>query len=137
MGIGLVVSGFILVAVSTALVTAEIASLWQVLPLAFLGALSGDHAGFYVGRWVGPRFHQSRIAAKYRTSLDRAEVLIHRRGPYAIFIGRFIPAIRSMIPALLGVSGFDRARYSLLNILACLLWAAGLGAIVFATTSIF
>lgn len=136
-GIGLFVSGFILVAVASVLVSTEIATLPQILPLAFLGAFTGDHVGFYVGRTFGSRFHHSQLANKYRASLDRAEAMIRARGAWAILIGRFIPAIRSLLPAMLGISGFDRSRYSLVDALACLLWAAGLGLIVTGTTSVF
>lgn len=135
-GIGLFVSGFILVAVASVLVSTEIATLPQILPLAFLGAFVGDHVGFYVGRTFGPRFHRSRLADKYRGSLDRAEAMIRARGAWAILIGRFLPAIRSLLPAMLGISGFDRARYSVVDAMACLLWAAGLGLIVSGTTSV-
>jgi len=135
-GLGLFVSGFILVGVASVLVSTEIATLPQILPLAFIGAFSGDHLGFYVGRIFGPRFHRSRLADKYRSSIDRAEAMIHARGAWAILIGRFMPAIRSLLPAMLGISGFDRTRYSLVDALACLLWAAGLGLIVTGTTSV-
>ena len=136
-GIGLFVSGFILVAVASVLVSNDIATLPQILPLAFIGAFTGDHVGFYVGRTFGPRFHQSQLANKYRPSLDRAEALIRVRGAWAILIGRFIPAIRSLLPAMLGISGFDRTRYTVVDASACLLWAAGLGLIVTGTTSVF
>ncbi|TVS15962.1 MAG: DedA family protein [Gammaproteobacteria bacterium] len=136
-GIGLIVSGFILVAVASVLVTAEIATVAQILPVAFLGALLGDHVGFYFGRWLGPRFHQLRLAKRYQRSILQAENMIRKRGAWAILIGRFIPAIRSMVPAMLGISGFERTRYSMVDASACLLWAAGLGLIVTGTTSIF
>lgn len=136
-GIGFFVSGFILVAVASVLVSNEIATLPQILPLAFIGAFTGDHVGFYLGRSVGPRFHQSRLANKYRASVYRAEAMIRARGAWAILIGRFIPAIRSLLPAMLGISGFDRTRYSIVDAIACLLWAAGLGLIVTGTTSVF
>jgi membrane-associated protein len=48
----------------------------------------------------------------------------------AVFIGRFVPAIRSLIPATMGISGFDGRRYLLLDALACALWSTALGAIV-------
>lgn len=136
-GIGLVFSSAILVIVGTLLVTSDIAPLWQILPLAFMGALAGDHAGFYAGRWLGPRFQRSGFANRHRQRLERAEAMIFRYGPYAIFIGRFIPAVRSLVPALLGMSLFSRRRYSLLDGSACLLWSAGLGLILLGTASVF
>jgi len=136
-GIGLLVSGFILVAIASLLYSSEIASLAQMLPLAFAGAMLGDHAGFYAGRWIGPGFHHTKFASKYQKGLSRAEDLIRRHGSAAIFIGRFIPAIRSLIPALLGIGAFNRLRYTVLDGLACLLWTAALGGIVLGTSNLF
>lgn len=129
-GIGLFVSGIFLVIVCTTLVVNELASLFVIAPLALAGATLGDHVGYYAGRWIGPGFHHTRIAERHRDKLDRAEAMIRERGWLAILIGRFIPAIRSLIPALLGISGFDRLRYTLVDVLACTLWACGLALIV-------
>ena len=62
--------------------------------------------------------------------LQRAERLISDYGAIAIFIGRLVPAIRSLIPAMLGMSGFKTTYYSILDIAACLVWSLGLGAII-------
>jgi membrane-associated protein len=129
-GIGLVVSGVFLLVVATTVFASQLAGIETIVVLALSGAFLGDHLGFYLGRWVGPRFHQSRLANRYRGSIDNAESLIRKYGWAAIFIGRFIPAIRSLIPAMLGLSRFDRLRYFLLDALACLLWSSALGAIV-------
>ena len=136
-GIGLLVSGALLVVVATVLIGAEAATVLQILPLAFAGALAGDHAGYFVGRWLGPSLHQTRPVTRYRESLMRAESMIRRRGGWAIFIGRFIPAIRSLIPAMLGISGFPLLRYVLLDVMACVLWALALGVILSGTSALF
>ncbi|MEH6556218.1 MAG: VTT domain-containing protein [Oceanicoccus sp.] len=124
------ISGVFLLLVATGIYTQELASIEIIVLLALLGAFLGDQAGFYAGRLIGPRFHHSRLAGRYRNSLDNAELMIRKHGSAVIFIGRFLPAIRSVIPAMLGISGFDRARYFLFDALACLLWSAALGAIV-------
>lgn len=79
---------------------------------------------------MGPGFHKSRIAIKYAGAITRGENLIQKFGSAAIFIGRFVPAVRSLAPALMGLSGFRRIRYSFFDALACLLWAIALGLIV-------
>lgn len=133
MGIGLFVSGLILFGVATVMVESQILSLWQITPLAFLGALLGDHVGYYVGLHFGPRFAQSTLAQRYRKQMERGERLILRYGPGAILIGRFIPAIRSLLPAMLGISGFARLRYTILDTIACALWSIALAGLVVAT----
>lgn len=116
--------------VSATLFNNGLANLVTLLPLAFLGALLGDHVGYAIGRHLGPRLHQLSFARKYEAQLRRAESLILRFGTAAIFIGRFVPAIRSLIPAMVGISGFGRLRYMLLDALACLAWALALGLIL-------
>lgn len=123
-------SGVFLVAVATAVFTNGWAAISLIVALALAGALLGDQAGFYAGRWLGPRFHHSSLARRHRDRISRAENLVRKYGAIAIFIGRFIPAIRSLIPAVLGLSGFDRLRYLVFDLLACLLWSLALGAIV-------
>ena len=129
-GMGLFISGVLLLLVSASLVNKGIAGLEVLLPLAFLGALLGDHAGYYFGRTLGARFHQIGMIKKYQTNVAKAEDLIRRYGSAAIFIGRFIPAIRSIIPALVGVSGIERLRYSFVDAFACLSWVLALAAIL-------
>lgn len=131
-GIGLLVSGAFLLIISTALYSGDLASLQTMVPLAMAGALVGDHAGFYAGRYLGPRLHHLGLADRHRERINRAESLIRRYGAWAVFIGRFIPAIRSLIPAALGISGFTRLRFSILDVLACALWATTLGGLVLA-----
>jgi membrane-associated protein len=136
-GVGLLVSGFLLVTVTTLIYQNELASLETIIPLAFFGAALGDHVGFYVGRWIGPGFHDSKLAAKYLKQLNKGEEIIRKYGVFALFIGRFVPAIRSLIPALLGISGFNRLRYTLLDLSACLLWVVGLALITAGVSNLF
>ena len=129
-GVGLFVSGALLLIVSTALYSTGNASLVFILPLAFGGALVGDHVGFYFGRMMGSDFHHSQFAQKYDMQVKRADALINRFGGLAIFIGRFVPAIRSIVPAVVGISGFMPKRFSLLDGIACLSWSLALGGLV-------
>ncbi len=129
-GIGLLVSGLFLVIVATTVHGSGLAPLWSIVLLAMTGAMAGDHVGFHIGRRAGPGFHHTTLANRYRVSLDRGEAVIRKYGAAAIFVGRFVPAIRSLIPALLGLSGFSPLRYLALDAMACALWALALGAIV-------
>lgn len=129
-GVGLFVSGMILLSVCTILYIEQIATLEQMLPLAFCGALLSDHSGYYIGRFIGPRFHHTQFAIKRAKLLEKAETNIRKYGVIAIFIGRFMTPIRSIVPLLTGVSGMTRAKYTLSDILACGLWTGALGLLV-------
>ena len=129
-GIGLFISGAILLSVCTFLYVEQIATLKQMLPLAFLGALLSDHSGYYIGRFMGPRFHHTAYAIKRARMIKKAEQSIAKYGVLAIFIGRFVTPIRSVVPLVTGVSGMARARYSTFDVIACALWTACLGLLI-------
>lgn len=131
LGIGIFVPSVFLVAVCSYLYTEQVATLAQILPLAFAGALLGDHSGYYVGRWIGPGLHRSAFGRRHAGRIAKADGLVLRWGWGAVMVGRFLPAIRSVIPALTGISGFGRLRYSIFDALACLLWVGGLALILF------
>jgi len=107
-----------------------IATLQQMLPLAFLGALLSDHSGYYIGRAMGPKFHQTAFAMKRAKALKKAEGTIAKYGVFAIFIGRFVTPIRSVVPLVTGVSGMARAKYTTFDFIACALWTVCLGLLV-------
>lgn len=136
-GLGLFISGAFLLLVSATLYNNGIAGFDIILPLAFIGALLGDHAGYYFGHILGPKFHQLGIVKKYQSNVQKAENLIRRYGSAGIFIGRFVPAIRSMIPALVGISGMQRMRYTLFDALACFAWVMALAAILMGIAEFF
>ena len=129
-GIGVFISGAILLSVCTVLYTQDIATLPQMLPLAFLGATIADHCGYYTGRWIGPRFHQTEFVIKRKAIFDKTEAVLVKYGEMAIIIGRLMTAIRSMVPLLTGISGLSPARYTLYDLIACAIWTTGLGLLV-------
>jgi membrane-associated protein len=129
-GIGFFVSGVILLSAGTILYVEQIATLSQILTLAFCGAVIGDHSGYYLGRWLGPQFYGTRFAQDRIEFLKKTELQIIKYGSFAILFGRLITAIRSIVPLLTGVSGMTRLRYSAFDVLACGIWTVGLGLLI-------
>ena len=129
-GIGLFVSGAILLSVCTLLYSQNIVPLHQMLPLAFFGAALADHMGFFLGRWLGPSFHETRFARRHVDRLAQTERLLTKHGEVSIILGRLIPAVRSIVPLMTGISGLPVARYMRYDLIACSIWITGLGALV-------
>jgi membrane-associated protein len=89
--------------------------------------------GFFFGRFLGPRLHHTRLFIRHADRILKTEDMIARWGGIAVPIGRFVPAIRSIVPALLGTSGFMPKRFILIDTLSCATWA---GALVLLATGI-
>jgi membrane protein DedA with SNARE-associated domain len=129
-GLGLLASGILLLSVATFLYSEQLLILQQLLPMAFAGACIADHLGFYVGRGFGAKFHATAWAKKRAAQLNRTEGYILNHGASAILIGRFVPAIRSLVPIMVGGSGISKLKFSLVDVLACALWSSALGLLV-------
>jgi len=130
LGIGLFVSGAILLSLCTLLYSQGGALLQQMLPLAFIGAFAADNMGYAIGRWMGPKFHNTKVARNNAAGIARAEKLVLNHGELAIILGRLIPAVRSVVPLLTGISGLPYARYLRYDLIACAIWITGLGLLV-------
>ncbi|MGA5699944.1 DedA family protein [Peterkaempfera bronchialis] len=96
-------------------------SLAIVAAVAVAAAIAGDSTGYLIGRLTGTRLRADRPADRLR----RAEELMDRRGPAAVFFGRFLPFVRSAIPLLAGASRMPYPRFLLFDALAALLWGTG------------
>ena len=129
-GLGLLASGILLLSVATFLYSEQLLILQQLLPMAFAGACIADHLGFYVGRGFGAKFHATAWAKKRAAQLNRTEGYILNHGASTILIRRFVPAIRSLVPIMVGGSGISKLKFSLIDVLACALWSSALGLLV-------
>ncbi|MFG1865778.1 DedA family protein [Microbispora bryophytorum] len=88
-------------------------------------AIAGDSAGYFIGRRLGPGVLDVRFLRRRRDHVDRAEALIRRWGPQAVFFARFVAFLRAMMPALAGVSRMSYRRFFLFNVLGGVLWGVG------------
>ena len=129
-GIGFFISGIILLTICSFLNAQDIVPLSIMLPSAFAGACVADHLGFYVGRWLGPRVHRTEFAKKRVEKIEKVERFIRKYGAYSVLLGRLITSVRSVTPILIGASGFERARFTILDTTACAVWTVGLALLV-------
>ena len=90
-----------------------------VLVVGVVSAVAGDNLGY----WVGRRFGRSALPRYARWVLGHPERLatmadfIERRGPFAVFVARFIPGIRFMAGPLAGGLGMHFTRFFAANVL--------------------
>jgi membrane protein DedA with SNARE-associated domain len=90
-----------------------------------LGSVVGALALYGVGAGLG-RDRTRALAAKVPLvklkDIDKAEAWFTRHGPKAVFIGRLVPVVRSMISVPAGVERMRVPVFALLTALGSLLW---------------
>jgi membrane protein DedA with SNARE-associated domain len=100
-------------------------SVYWLCVVVVLSAVAGDSVGYEVGRRFGPRILDARALSSHRERIGHAQDLIRRRGPAAVFLGRFIAFFRALMPALAGISRMPYRVFLAFNAAGGLVWGVG------------
>ena len=122
--------GFVLPGETAAVIGGVIAHQGQVsiavmCAVVVVAAVAGDSVGYEVGSRFGPRILQTRALRGHSERIGHAQDLIRRRGPAAVFLGRFIAFFRALMPALAGISHMRYRVFLLFNAAGGLVWGVG------------
>ncbi|MEV6103221.1 VTT domain-containing protein [Streptomyces sp. NPDC051940] len=102
-----------------------------VVPVAALGALTGDHISYAIGRRAGPRvFRRLRPGSRTHRAYERIGRLLDDRGGLVLVVARYIPGGRTAATLTTGATGFPRRTFTAYATVAAATWAgysAGLG----------
>jgi membrane protein DedA with SNARE-associated domain len=119
---GFVLPGETAIVIGGVLASQGRVSLPVLLIIVVVAAVVGDSVGYEIGRRYGPRLLETRAMRKYRSKVGRAQDLIRRRGPFAVFIGRFTALLRALMPALVGSSKMPYSRFLIFNMIGGVVW---------------
>lgn len=90
--------------------------------LVVVAAILGDAAGYQIGYHVGPRLLDTGPLHRRRGQVDAArETLLHRGGP-AVFFGRWVAFLRTLIPFLAGAARMRYRTFLFFNASSAVLW---------------
>jgi membrane-associated protein len=138
--VGLFVSGIFLLSTVSIIYAQGDTSLFLLIPLSFMGALIGDHIGFFAGSQVAPLLWKKKWVrkklVKRKVAYRKFRNLMINSAPWAICVGRLSPPLRSISPVLAGTSGLKPVQFFAYDVLACTIWASGLTALVLGVNQI-
>ncbi|MBY5991834.1 DedA family protein [Ferrimonas balearica] len=98
------------------------------LVLIPIAATLGACLAYEQGRWMQGRPGRWRVDRVLPDgSLERARSLFERHGILALFIARFIPFVRALVPMMMGAAALSRTRFALVSFVSAFCWAASLG----------
>ncbi len=126
-GAGVIVPGETLVIVGG--FYARIGELWLpgVAMVAVVGAVLGDNLGYWLGRRFGRGFFE-RHGRKLLVTPERlatAERYYAQHGGVTVFLGRFIPVVRSVGSIAAGISRMEWKRFFVYDLAGALIWGIG------------
>ena len=121
--IGAFVPGDAVILGISALVPTGALGLWPLMGAALAGAIAGDAFAF----WLGRHYHAellNRWPLRGRPRLvTRGTAFLQRHGGKSVFVARFTPGVRAIVPVIAGILQMDVARFYLMNVLSALLWS--------------
>lgn len=106
-------------------------NIFVVIAVAAAGAISGDNAGYWIGRKGGLALvsRYGRHVGLTRARLAWSRAFFERHGAKTVFLGRFITLLRSWAAALAGISHMSYPVFTLYNALGGIVWASAFGAL--------
>lgn len=97
-------------------------ALWQVTFFAIAGAIAGDGISYWLGHRYKEHIRTVWPLTRRPDLLTSAETYFLRHGAKSVFVGRFVPAVRAMIPLVAGIAGMTPRRFYAANVLSALVW---------------
>lgn len=107
--------------------TAEL-SVTGVVAVSTAGSVAGAVILYYIGRWLSVERLEG-LVEKYgkwlrikKADLYKADAWFDRYGIWAVFFGRLVPVVRSLISVPAGMSGMKVKMFLLFTIAGTLIW---------------
>ena len=97
---------------------------WEVYFAAVIGAIIGDALSYMIGHFLKDSIKEIWPFRNHRDLITRGEDFFAKHGGKSVFIGRFIPGVKAVIPGVAGIMGMDYRFFSLINISSAFVWAA-------------
>jgi membrane protein DedA with SNARE-associated domain len=95
-----------------------------VAVVAAVGALTGDHVSYAIGRRAGPRiFERLRAGSRAQRAYERVGRMLAERGGLVLVVARYIPGGRTAATLTTGATGFPRRTFTRYAVVAAVTWA--------------
>ena len=95
--------------------------LWIFVFLS-IAAVLGDTANYWIGHRVGHKAFTGEVKWVKKEYMDRTHLFFEKHGGRAIFLGRFVPIIRTFVPFVAGISQMSYGFFFRWNIIGGITW---------------
>ena len=87
-----------------------------------LGATAGDAISYWIGYTFKDKIKTMWPLNKYADIVESGEKFFQKHGGKSVFIGRFVPGVKSVVPGIAGMAGMNFTRFSVVNVTSAFAW---------------
>lgn len=99
-------------------------NVWLLLILIILAAILGDTANYEIGRHFGKKILNGKHKLIKQENLEKAEALVKKHGGLAVFLARFMPIIRTIVPFVVGMGQLHYPEFIKFNAIGGVIWVS-------------
>lgn len=134
--VGIVVPGAALMLTFGALIETGDLQFWDTVAWAVAGAVVGDSASFFVGRYFRESLAGLWPFRNHPQWIEGGRAYFEHHGGKSVLLGRFVGPLRATVPAVAGMLGMSPWRFLGYNLGSAVLWAPAylLPGVVFAAS---
>ncbi|MDF1775580.1 MAG: bifunctional DedA family/phosphatase PAP2 family protein [Rhizobiaceae bacterium] len=121
--VGLFMPSTVVLVGAGALIGSGTLSFWPIFLFTTLGAVVGDFMSYWIGHTYRERLKSIWPFSRYTFLIDSGQAFFARHGAKSIFIARFLPAIKSIVPGIAGMMGMNVKTFSIINTISAFAWA--------------
>ncbi len=96
---------------------------WLLLFLIIVAAILGDTANYEIGRHFGKKIlNNKKFKIIKDENLEKAEGFVKKHGGVAVFLARFMPIIRTIVPFVVGMGELHYNEFIKYNAIGGIIW---------------
>lgn len=98
-------------------------SVWVMIPLLIVAAISGDLTNYHIGQWAAPKIFAGRISRWLNPNhLKKTEEFYRKHGGKTVVLARFVPIIRTYAPFVAGMGAMKFSKFLTFSIGGGVAW---------------
>ena len=114
-GIGLILPGSTVILFLGALSAQGHFDVGDLIWFAVSGAIIGDNLNYHLGKRYGNRWLKRGFWLLKPNHIEKAKYFMDAHGAKSIFLGRFIPSVKEVVPFIAGVVKMNRKTFMFWN----------------------
>jgi membrane protein DedA with SNARE-associated domain/membrane-associated phospholipid phosphatase len=121
-GIGLILPGSTIILFLGALSARGYLDIGDLIWFSVLGAIIGDNVNYYLGRKYGTKWLEKGFWFLKSNHIKKARNFMDTHGAKSVFLGRFIPSVKEVVPFIAGSLKMNKRTFMLWNVLGAAGW---------------